>query len=170
MSRSTCRATHAGDVIDHGREPSDRRLPMPVTGRHGCRAEQSSPEPRDAIGEDLDSSEPIYGRLHAWSDDECLRCGLTRVAVWVLDEDGRPVQALKWSDAHGDPVRVRPFAFMLGLTPPPLLELRAASVVFEGLDVGPEPFCLADEPRAAEPSSSPDDSEETLDALPGDHT
>jgi hypothetical protein len=104
-------------------------------------------------GQDLDASGPVYGTQHAWSDDLCLRCRLTRVEVWVLDERGRPVKALMWSGVHGGPVRVRPFAFMLGLTPPSLDELQAASVAFRGLEVGPEPFCLADDTRATEPSS-----------------
>jgi hypothetical protein len=40
---------------------------------------------------------------------------------------------------------------MLGLTPPPLHALQAASVAFLGLEVGREPFCDADGWHATEP-------------------
>lgn len=96
---------------------------------------------------ELASSEPVHRPQHAWSDDLCLHCGLTRTEAWVLDERGRPVKALIWSDLRGRPVRARPFAFMLGLTPP-LHALEPVSVAFAGLDVGPEPHCAGEDERA----------------------
>ena len=72
--------------------------------------------------------------------DACLRCGLRRREVWLLDERRRPVMALVWTDRDGDR-RIQPFPPMKGLEPeeaPTQTRVEA----FPELPVGPEPPCV----------------------------
>jgi hypothetical protein len=72
-------------------------------------------------------------------DDACLRCGLRRREVWLLDDNRRAVMALVWSDRDGD-VRVQPFPPMLGLQAPEA-PTQTRVEAFGHLPVGPEPPC-----------------------------
>ena len=86
----------------------------------------------------------MAARTHEWMDDACLRCGLHRREVWLLDHARRPVLALVWTDRSGDR-QVQPFPPLKGLVPPaPPTETLGDA--FPDLPVGPEPPCgsLAD--------------------------
>ena len=78
-------------------------------------------------------------RAHRWIKDACTRCGLRRRETWIIDQGGRSVMALVWTDASGDQ-RIQPLPPFKGIEPPPgpLLTLDRA---FPDLPVGPEPPC-----------------------------
>lgn len=78
-------------------------------------------------------------RAHEWMEDACLRCGLHRREVWLLDGRGRPVMALVWTDRTGDR-QIQPFPPMKGVVPP-LPVAATVEQAFPGLPVGPEPPC-----------------------------
>ncbi|QIG42112.1 hypothetical protein G5V58_04400 [Nocardioides anomalus] len=81
----------------------------------------------------------IRAGLHRWMDDACLRCGLHRREVWLLDDRGREVMALVWSDRDGD-LRLQPFPPMKGLEAPQA-PTQTRVEAFGNLPVGPEPTC-----------------------------
>jgi hypothetical protein len=83
----------------------------------------------------------MAARAHNWMDDACLRCGLHRREVWLLDVAHRPVLALVWTDRSGDR-RVQPFPPLKGVVPP-LRPTQTLGDAFPGLPVGPEPPCGA---------------------------
>jgi hypothetical protein len=90
----------------------------------------------------------MAARAHNWMEDACLRCGLHRREVWLLDFARRPVMALVWTDRSGDR-QVQPFPPLKGVAPP-LPPTQTLGAAFPGLPVGPEPPCGA----APEPTSS----------------
>ncbi len=80
---------------------------------------------------------------HRWAGRRCTICGLRRQETWVLDDDGRSVMALVWSDARDRPVRAIAFPWLPGQTP--ALEPRSTlEDAFPGLPLGREPTCRPD--------------------------
>jgi hypothetical protein len=92
-------------------------------------------------------------RAHEWRDDACLRCGIGRREVWLLDHARRPVMALVWSDEAGDR-QIQPFPPMKGLRPAVLPTMTRAQA-FPELPIGPEPPC-GPTPDAEDAADVPD--------------
>lgn len=78
-------------------------------------------------------------RAHRWINEACTRCGLRRRETWVVDDRGRSVLALVWTDATGDR-RIQPLPPFKGVEPPDR-PIPAIDRAFPGLPVGPEPAC-----------------------------
>ena len=89
---------------------------------------------------------------HAWGGgrqgdggalvETCERCGMeARHAIWMLDDQDRPVTGMVWLRPDGTAARVLPFAWTEHRRPPghePLLRVQDA---FPGASVGGTPPC-----------------------------
>ncbi|WP_139981385.1 hypothetical protein [Nocardioides litoris] len=83
---------------------------------------------------------------HRWvagATGHCARCGLRRRETWVLDDEGRPVTAVIWSDPAGRPLRAVVFPYMRGADPA-LLPRATLPAAYPGLPIGREPTCRPD--------------------------
>ncbi|MBB6629759.1 hypothetical protein H5V45_20750 [Nocardioides sp. KIGAM211] len=70
-----------------------------------------------------------------------MACGLRRRELWVRDRRSRGVLALLWWHPTVGGIAVRQFAYMVGESPPPGVELELLEDLHPGVPQGSEPPC-----------------------------